>query len=191
MVLAKIYSAMDGGFQRCAASEAVRRASDGRHVGAACSLLLVCAIAIYHTGMGAASSPTVASERATMRQGAGSWTADHAASAPQVKGLAVKRSLLAERFAWTKDFYAAPCREAWCGADMLPAQGPPWEVQHFDSASGKTFSAPDTDGRYAKDKWEGPTEDPFGFRQKARIALEKQAQTNQAFDERHQSITAP
>ena len=155
-------------------------------------MLMVCAIAIYHTG--GVDSPTVTSEGASDVDSntPGSWGADHAVFAATVKkGRAVKHSLLAERFGWTKDINAPPCREAWCGADMLPAQGPPWRVQHYDAETGKTFSAPDTDARYAKDKWEGPTEDPFGFREKARIALEKQAEKNKAFDEWHKSITAP
>jgi hypothetical protein len=52
---------------------------------------------------------------------------------------------------------------------MLPPAGPPWNVQAYDASTGKTYSGPDTAGQYSKDKWEGPTEDPFGFRQKARV----------------------
>ena len=72
-------------------------------------------------------------------------------------------------FDWAAHVHKAPCREAACGADMLPPAGPPWNVQAYDASTGKVFSGPDTAGQYNKDKWEGPTEDPFGFRQKARV----------------------
>jgi len=62
-----------------------------------------------------------------------------------------------------------------------PTQGPPL-VHAYDSKTGKVFSGPDTEGRYNKDKWEGATEDPFGFRKKARIWQEQQDQAKADFD---------
>ena len=60
--------------------------------------------------------------------------------------------------------------------------GPP-AVHAYDSETGKAFSGPDTEGRYNKDKWEGPTEDPFGFRKKARIWREQKEEDKKKFDE--------
>ena len=53
----------------------------------------------------------------------------------------------------------------------------------YDVETGKVFSGPDTDGRYNKERWEGPTEDPFGFRKKARIFKEKQDESKAKFQE--------
>ncbi len=63
-----------------------------------------------------------------------------------------------------------------------PAEGPP-VVHANNSETGKSFSGPDTEGRYNKDKWEGPTEDPFGFRKKARIWQQQQDAEKKKFDE--------
>ena len=62
-----------------------------------------------------------------------------------------------------------------------PAPGPPL-VHAYDSSTGKAFSGPDTEGRYNKDKWEGSTEDPFGFRKRARIWKEKREEAQAKFD---------
>jgi len=67
-------------------------------------------------------------------------------------------------------------------AESPAAPGPP-VVHAYDSKTGKAFSGPDTEGRYNKDKWEGATEDPFGFRKKARIWQEKKDEAKTKFNE--------
>ena len=62
------------------------------------------------------------------------------------------------------------------------AEGSP-VVHAYNSETGKAFSGPDAEGRYNKDKWEGPTEDPFGFRKKARIWQQQQDAENKKFNE--------
>jgi hypothetical protein len=64
----------------------------------------------------------------------------------------------------------------------VPAEGSS-VVHAYNSETGKAFSGPDAEGRYNKDKWEGPTEDPFGFRKKARIWQQQQDAENKKFDE--------
>ena len=59
----------------------------------------------------------------------------------------------------------------------------PIVVQDYDPKTGKTFSGPDIHGRYNKDKWEGPTEDPFGWRKEA---SRKQGQESADYKKAHQ-----
>ena len=81
-------------------------------------------------------------------------------------------------WSWTKE-KLEPCRSAAYGctpdpATMLPPPTPPYIVQNYDPKTGKVFSGPDTTGhRYFNETWEGPTEDPFGFRRRYRLWMEQ------------------